>query len=46
MEFSRKQAFKNNKKSNLETLYLKLHPEFREEIKIQTKFIKFALKHN
>ena len=46
MEFSKKQAFKNNKKSNLETLYLKFHPKLRGEIKIPTKFIKFALKQN
>ena len=46
MEFSKKQAFKNNKKSNLETLFLKFHAELRGEIKIPTKFIKFALKQN
>ena len=39
MEFSKKQAFKNNKKSNIETLYLKCYPELRGEIEIPTKFI-------
>ena len=46
MEFSKKYAFKNNKKSNLETLYLKLHPELGGEIKMPTKFFKFSLKQN
>ena len=46
MEFSKKMAFKNNKKSNLETLYLKFDPELRGEIKIPTKFVKFAMKQN
>ena len=46
MEFSKKYAFKNNKKSILETLCLKFYPELRGEIKIPTKFIKFALKKN
>ena len=46
MELSKKQAFKNNKKSNLETLYLKYYAELRGEIKIPTKFIKFAFKQN
>ena len=46
MEFSKKYAFKNNKKSNLETLYLKLHPELGGEIKMPTKFFQFSLKQN
>ena len=46
MEFSKKYAFKNNKKSIPETFYLKFYPELRGEIKIPRKFIKFALKQN
>ena len=46
MEFSKKYAFKNNKKSKLETLYLKLHPELGGESKMPTKFFKFSLKQN
>ena len=45
MEFSKKLASTNNKKSILETLYLELYPELGK-IKMPTKFMKFALKQN
>ena len=45
MEFSKKLACTNNKKSILETLYLELYPELGK-IKMPTKFMKFALKQN